>query len=201
MKLHYAATSPYVRKVMIAAHECGLAERLELLATTPETVIEDVVADNPLAQIPTLVTDEGTRIYDSTVICEYFDTTSGTGLFPAAGPERWAALTRHSLGQGVMDATIARNRERNRPEGERSKAWDDKKRVEIGRALDALEAQGSAMPLDADIGTIGVAAAIAYIDLRIPDEDWRASRPALAAWYAAFAERPSMQATDFAQFT
>ncbi len=42
MKLHWASTSPYVRKVMVAAHELGVADRFELVATTPQTVIDDV---------------------------------------------------------------------------------------------------------------------------------------------------------------
>ncbi len=37
MKLFYAPTSPYVRKVMAVAHEAGLADKIELLfsGTTP----------------------------------------------------------------------------------------------------------------------------------------------------------------------
>ena len=197
MKLHYAETSPYVRKVMVVAHECGLADRLDLVATTPETVVDDVKADNPLAQIPTLVTEGGERIFDSTVICEYLDAMAGTGIFERDGPGRWTALTRHALGQGLTDAVINRNRERRRPEAERSAAWDDKKRAEIGRTLDALEAAAASLPTGAEIGAIGVAVALAYLDLRFPDDGWRTDRPSLAAWYEAYAERPAMRATAF----
>jgi glutathione S-transferase len=31
MKLYYSATSPYARKVMVVAHEVGVADRIELL--------------------------------------------------------------------------------------------------------------------------------------------------------------------------
>lgn len=197
MKLHYAETSPYVRKVMVVAHECGLADCLDLVPTTPETVVDDVKADNPLAQIPTLVTESGERIFDSTVICEYLDAMAGAGIFERDGPARWTALTRHALGQGLIDALNARNRERRRPETERSPAWDAKKRAEIVRALDALEAAAPTLPTGAEIGAIGIAVALAYHDFRWSDDDWRGGRPALTAWYEAYAARPAMRATAF----
>jgi len=46
-----------------------------------------------------------------------------------------------------------------------------------------------------DIGQIAVAVALGYRDFRFADDDWRPRRPKLAAWYATFAERPSMRAT------
>ena len=98
MKLHWAPTSPYARKVLVVAHECGLAERLELVATTPETVEADLSGANPLGRIPALITEEGAALYDSTVICEYLDHRSGRGLFPPPGPKRWTVLRRHALG-------------------------------------------------------------------------------------------------------
>ncbi len=61
MKLHWSPRSPYVRKVMIVAHETGLADRLErvrsVVAMSKPNL--DVMRDNPLGKIPTLVTDDG----------------------------------------------------------------------------------------------------------------------------------------------
>ena len=45
------------------------------------------------------------------------------------------------------------------------------------------------------IGEISVACALGYLDFRMPDLDWKSSRPTLAAWYAKFCEYPSMKAT------
>ncbi len=75
MKLHWSPRSPFVRKVMIAAHELGLADRITcvrtVVATTrPHAALMD---ENPLSKIPTLVLDDGTVLYDSPVICEYLD--------------------------------------------------------------------------------------------------------------------------------
>ena len=45
------------------------------------------------------------------------------------------------------------------------------------------------------IGSIAVAVALAHLDFRFADDFWRNGRPRLAAWYAGFAKRPSMQLT------
>jgi len=70
MKLHWSPRSPFVRKVMIAAHETGLVNRLTCVRTVvamtaPNT---NLLCDNPLSKIPTLVLDDGSPLYDSVVI-------------------------------------------------------------------------------------------------------------------------------------
>ena len=60
----------------------------------------EVMATNPLNKIPTLILDDGTALYDSRVICEYFDTLhDGPRLFPADAGARWTALRRQALAQ------------------------------------------------------------------------------------------------------
>ena len=75
MKLHWSPRSPYVRKVMVFAHETGLADRLELRRSVVGTakVCIELLPDNPLNKIPTLILDDGSPLYDSLVICEYLD--------------------------------------------------------------------------------------------------------------------------------
>ncbi|HLY90910.1 MAG TPA: glutathione S-transferase N-terminal domain-containing protein, partial [Acetobacteraceae bacterium] len=96
MKLHWSPRSPYVRKVMVVAHELGLADRIETVrtvvgGTTPHL---ELMRENPLGKIPTLVLEDGTILYDSPVICEYLDTLhAGEKLFPA-GSENWTARRR-----------------------------------------------------------------------------------------------------------
>jgi len=194
LKLHWAPTSPYVRKVMVAAHELGLADRFDLVPTTPERVVADVGSVNPLGQIPTLVLPDGSAIFDSLVIVEYLDDLAGGTLVPRAGPERWPVLTLHALGHGVIDAANRRVNELRRPAAEISQRLLELKRAEIGRALDRLERT----PLDAarvDVAAIAIAVALGYLDYRFPGEAWRHGRAALAEWYRRFSDRPSMRAT------
>ena len=100
MKLHWSPRSPYVRKVMVVAHELGLAERLECVRTVVGGTVPhlELMRENPLGKIPTLVLTDGTILDDLPVICEYFDTLhDGPKLFPT-GPDRLTALRRLALG-------------------------------------------------------------------------------------------------------
>ena len=69
MKLLYTPTSPFARKVRVLAHELGLADAIELVPTDLAAEAPELVAHNPLAQVPTLIRDDGTALYDSPVIC------------------------------------------------------------------------------------------------------------------------------------
>lgn len=201
MKLRHSPTSPFVRKVMVLAHEAGLAGRIETVPTAPGADEETLARDNPLGKVPALVTDDGAVLYDSAVICEYLDSLhDGVRAFPAAGAARWTALCRQALADGILDAAVLRRYEELRPAAQQSAEWIERQQRKVARGLDALEADaaagglaGPAGPLS--IGDIAVACALGYLDLRYPGEDWRGGRPALAAWYAGAAKRPSMAAT------
>ncbi len=179
---------------MVAAHELGLADSLELIPTSRETVTADVAADNPLGRIPTLITDAGERVYDSLVIAEYLNDRARGALFPP-GAQRWRALTRHALGQGMIDATITRFHEMNRPTSMRS--GDELARIEaeLKRAVEALNAAPATNAQQPTIGDIGVAVALAYLDYRFAEFGWRTGRAGLGRWHENFSARPSMRAT------
>jgi len=199
MKLFFSPSSPYVRKCMVVAHEVGLVDRIERLASAANPINRDrtIVAVNPLGKVPTLITDEGVALYDSRVICEYLNALGGGSLVPASGAARWQVLTEQSLGDGILDAALlARYEGAMRPEPLRWADWLDGQLLKINTALDQLETRWMPHlggPLD--IGVVATACALGYLDFRFADMGWRASRPALASWYAAFAERPSMRAT------
>ena len=109
MKLRYSQASPYVRKVLMVAHEVGLADRIELSPTNVWAPDSPIVRDNPLAKIPTLLTEDGLVLFDSPVIAEYLDSLhEGRRLFPAAGRARWVALRQQAVGDGICDAAVLR---------------------------------------------------------------------------------------------
>ena len=58
-----------------------------------------------------------------------------------------------------------------------------------------FEAEAAALEGDPDIGNIAVGCALGYIDLRMPDFDWRADAPRLTNWYEGFAKNPFMTET------
>ena len=102
MKLHWSPRSPFVRKVMIVAHELGVADHITCVRTVVATTRPhlELMRENPLSKIPTLVLDDDTVIYNSPVICEYLDHTYGPRLIPARFAERMSALRRQALGDG-----------------------------------------------------------------------------------------------------
>jgi glutathione S-transferase len=199
MKLHYNRASPFVRKVMAVAIETGLDDRLEPVSRmmTPVKPDADLAKDNPLGKVPCLVTDDGATLYDSPVICEYLDSLHhGPKMFPGAGPARWKALRRQAEGDGIMDAgVLARYETFLRPQERRWPEWIEGQKGKFRRALDSLEAEAEDFGDSADIGTIAIGCALGYLDFRYADEDWRATRPGLAAWFERFSKRPSMART------
>lgn len=201
MKLWYSSASPFVRKVMIVAHETGQAGDIEIVPVTNSVVKRDeqLAADNPVSKIPTMVLDDGQALFDSRVICAYLDARhSGTRLVPASGAERWRAMTLEALGDAIMDAAVASRYEMTvRPEEARWQGWLDGQMLKITTALDRLDKDWTGtLKGPVTVGTAAIGSALGYLDFRFPDFDWRAGRPALADWYSVFAMRDSMKASD-----
>ena len=193
MKLYYSPTSPYVRKVVACAIACGIDKRITRVTTNPHDSPPELLADNPLSKVPCLVTGDGLALFDSPVICEYLDYVGTGSLFPPQGPLRWRALKLQAIGDGIMDAAVGRRGEMGRPH-EAARATAMARQAEaVRRALDKLEAIPLADHLD--IGTITVACALGYLDLRFADDAWREGRPQLAGWYAAVQQRPEIAGT------
>ncbi|MGH1481037.1 MAG: glutathione S-transferase [Geminicoccales bacterium] len=199
MKLHFALASPYVRKVRAVAIELGLDDRIELLerAITPVSPEEALNADNPLGKIPCLIADDGQAFYDSRVICEYLDSlTNGKKMLPEEGVVRFTALRRQALADGILDAAVGKRYETFlRPGDVQWQPWIEAQTAKYNQALDQLEGDAASFGETVDIGTIAIACAAGYMDFRYGGENWRKGRDNLAAWYGAFAKRPSMMTT------
>lgn len=199
MKLFYTPTSPFVRKVLVAAHELGLADRIEttLLRPTPTKADPTLSRINPLNKIPALVLDGGAALYDSRVICEYLDSLGGGRLIPAAGEERWRVLRQQALADGILDAAILLFYERvQRPAEFHWPPWLDGQAEKARQGLDALETEVASFPEPVDLAQIAAAITLGWLEFRAPLGDLRATHPRLFAWYDRFRERPSMKATE-----
>ncbi|MES1154086.1 MAG: glutathione S-transferase family protein [Rhodanobacter sp.] len=204
MKLLYQTHSPYARKVLVAAHELGLQHRIEVIhhETSPTRRNDEVFALNPLGKVPVLIADDGLALFDSNVICEYLDGLhAGAKLIPQEHGARFRALRRQALAQGMADAGIAARWEaERRPAPSRWPPMLQGQLDKIAAACDFLEQElGDAPRAETlpDVGDIALATALSWIAFRdvYPFAD---GRPRLAAWYARFGQRPSMQATTLA---
>ncbi|MBT2333083.1 glutathione S-transferase [Variovorax paradoxus] len=197
MRLHWSPKSPYVRKVMVCAHELGLLPRLELVRSVAAMLKPNPVlmADNPLSKIPTLVLADGRTLFDSAVICEYLNDTAGGALFPVHGDARWQALRWHALGDGLLDVLILwRNeRERELPLQVLMDAFELKTRASLKLLDDEAKALGDA-PFC--IGHVALGCALGYLDYRFGMLGWRGLAPRLAAWFEVLRARPSFQSSE-----
>lgn len=193
MKLFYSSASPFVRKVMATAIAAGVEARIERLTTNPWESPAELLAHNPLAKVPCLITEEGLVLFDSPVICEFLATFGDDTLMPASGTARWRMLKQQAIADGIMDAGILRRMESTRPEEEaRGKVMERQRRI-VQDGLNALEAEPPDDMLD--IGTISIACCLGWLDFRFAHEPWREKRPVLAAWYEAFSEQPALEQT------
>ena len=198
MKLWYSPASPFVRKVLVMAHETGLIEELELnlVASTAIQPDPELSKVNPLTKIPTLELEDGSTIFDSTVICEYLDTLhDGQKMIPD-DETRWNTLVTQSIGNGIMEAAVGvRYEQALRPQEHQWDVWMNGQFAKIDKALDVLETWRGARIQDMHIGSITVACALAYLDFRHGDRDWREGRPVLTQMLETFSRRTRMLQT------
>jgi len=199
LKLFYSPTSPYARKVAIVAIETGHDAIIERVSAAPHPIERDaaVVEFNPLGKVPTLLTNDGLSLFDSRVIAEYLDAHSrGRRVFPPAGPPRWQALAQQALGDGLLDAALLiRYEQTARPPEHRWPLWQERQFDKVRSALGRIEEWSGELGQELTIGTITLACALGYLDLRFPDVDWRAGHRGAGEWLAIIERRESIAAT------
>lgn len=194
MKLYHSPTSPFVRKVMACAIMHGLDAQIALVPTNAHASPDELTADNPLSRVPCLVTEDGFALYDSPVICEYLDEISqDIPMLPPKGAGRWRALKLQALGDGMMDAAVGRLLESRRPSDAARETFIARQKGIVARCLDHLEADVPAT--HPDLGTLTIACALGYLDLRFADDAWRDAHPKLAAWFEKISELPALART------
>lgn len=200
MTLFHSPLSPFVRKVMVVLHETGQVDRVTVQSVniTPVSPDADLNQGNPSGKIPALRLEDGSVLHDSRVIIDFLDQQHvGNPLIPREGSARWRRLTLASQADALMDAAVLTRYETFlRPEEKRWDQWVEAQTQKIRRGLADLEENHYAEIASAfDVASIGVACALGYIDLRMPDFGWREQQPKLAAWYAEVSQRASMKAT------
>ena len=197
MKLHWSPKSPYVRKVMICAHELGCTDQLLLVRSVAAMLNPNpaIMADNPLGKIPTLVLDDGSTLFDSRVICEYLNERYAGALFPKEAATKWQALRWQAFGDGLLDALILWRNERERVEP--LTPLIDAFQVKTLTSLAQLELETDALSASHfAIGHITLVCALGYLDFRFDALAWRSRTPRLAAWFANQSMRESLRITS-----
>lgn len=195
MKLYYSKPSPFSRKVRASAILLGLDRDIELIDTDAYSNPPELHRANPLGLIPTLVTNDGFTFFESPVICEYLNgIAKDLPVIPSAGAQRLAGLRLEALGDGIMTAAVLRRGLSTQAKLPEDHVMILRRKAAVARTLDVLEAEP--LSLHANIGSIAVACALGYLDLRFADEPWRENRPRLAAWFEEISKLDCIRLTD-----
>lgn len=196
MKLFMSPTSPFVRKVRVVIRERGLADQVEEIAVVPVEGRSDLVAVNPLSQIPALIDDDGQAWNDSLLISAWLDAkAAGPGLLPPAGTDAyWTVRRVETAAQGLFDTMARLVYEGRRPETERSPFWVQRWQDNLVRAFAQADAS-CPDPETFDMGSLSLAIAGSFCDFRLPHLGWRGTAPRVAALNQALEQRPSFQET------
>ncbi len=196
MKLRFSAGSPFVRKVWVAALETGLADSIKRVMVSPINPDDVTSSPSPLGKIPCLEADDGTVLYDSPVIMDYFNSLlDDNNLIPADGAAHWTTKRYQALGDGMLGCTVNIFVEKMRKPERQSRGWIAHNKAAVDRAIASLESEVDDLSDVIDAGTITLAVALSFVDKHFPDDAWRTDFPKLAAWSDAFNRRPSMRST------
>ena len=193
MQLYISLTSPYARKARMVALEKGLGDLVQIKAINLRDNPVDLWELNPLREIPTLRLESGEVLYDSRVICAYFEQLNDQPqLIPSQGIERFRILRLEALADGMTDAAVgalfARIDNGDQPDTPGIK----RKIAKIPAVLKVMQDSVADFEGQLNLGTIACGAALGYLDLRYDDLQWRSLVPDLAGWFEEFAKRPAM---------
>jgi glutathione S-transferase len=194
MLLYSSPATPFGRKVMVTILETGLQDRVEVVTASGHALATGTIPidQNPLGKIPVLLRDDGMALYDSRVICRYLDDLAGAELY-GQGEALWHTLVLEATADGILDAALLMVYEgRVRPADKQFPDWVEGQWAKVTRSLDLLEGRDLT---GMGMGHLALACALSYLDFRHGPRNWRDGRPALTAWEATIALRPSLQAT------
>jgi glutathione S-transferase len=194
MKLYASTTSPYARKVRICLIELGID--CDFIVESPSDSASHVARMNPLGKVPLLECDNGEPVFNSPMIVEYIDSLTPTQLIPSHPEQRWQVQRWHALGDGIIDAVVARMLEARRSPDKQDLSFISKQEGKVAAALlFAAEHYSGGPYLFGDrfcLADIALGVALDYIDFRYP-HDWRVTQPQLAAWHSSINQRSSFR--------
>ena len=201
MRLIGMLDSPYVRRVAVSMKLMGVAFDHEPVSVFRQ--FDAFAAVNPIVKAPTLVTDDGVVLMDSTLILEHVERLADPAR--RLTPEN---LVAHALSQRLIglslaacEKTVSIVYERNlRPAEKQHEPWLERVRGQLFAAYDLLEVEiggpGAWLtddrPMQADVTA---AVAWRFTHFAVPDLAWPKAHPRLEAFSARAEALPEFAAT------
>jgi glutathione S-transferase len=192
--LYYSPRSPYARKVRILLIEKAIL--CELQEVDPHVKQPEFLQISPLGRVPVFVDDNGTTLWDSTLIMEYLDELYP---IPAFYPShsRWRCRQWEELADTLGDSIVglwSEQRDGKHANPDRQARYQST----ITRLLTVLEQQIISSHYVFDKTFTAVDAAVVsfldYYSLRF-GEAWQQQYPQLHQWISRLYERESVRST------
>jgi len=172
LKLFFSHASPFARKCRIAIRLKSLLSQTDEIEATPLQNPPELLAANPIAQVPSLILENGIAVSNSPLICTYIDKI-GTGK-SIYGSDELAIRRLENLGDAIMETAVKIRLEQLRPEGEKSPSWIKRWQDNLERTLIFAEKEVNNIDLNQlNIGNISIVCALSYLDLRFPEYEWK----------------------------
>ena len=198
MKLYVSPATPFGRLTRIVLREKGLEDRVEEVIVNPYEDPADLIAANPVGQVPALLRDDGDAIIDSRLIAAWLDhlESSAPALLPAGGPERMAVRNLEALAASTLDKGVALLMEKRRPADVQYDTYINRWTEQTLRGVAALPLHIETSPAPVTLGTLMAGCLLDWLDFRHPNIGWRDRAPTLVSWLAEMKTRPSFAATE-----
>ena len=198
MKLIANPFSPFSRKVRIVLAEKRMD--YDFVVDNPGDAATRVPEYNPLGKIPVLVLDDDTTLFDSRVIVEYLDNASPVArLIPDETRHRIQVRRWEALADGCTDAAVLIVMEKRRAAEKQSAEWSARQQGKIDRALKAMSEELAGKTWCSgdlyNLSDIAVGCALGFLDLRLPDLNWRRLYPNLGKLADKLAQRAPFKDT------
>lgn len=196
MKLYGSPFSPYVRKARVLLAEKEI--KCEFEVEDPWPAESRIPTMNPLGKVPVLQIGPEKFLFESAHVTHFIDNLDGKPLQPKTAAGYWQSQWWQALGNGMIDATIARVLETRRPADKQMPEKMQREEARIARAFatadQAYEGDRFLVGAKFTLADLVMGVACQYIDLRYPHA-WRAQHPRLREWSAGITERQSFVAT------
>lgn len=147
MELYSIDWSPFARKVRIAAIERDIESNIKLITAnigfadkTLKRTKSNLTNFNPSGRVPTLITDDGQSIYDSTVIVHYLDTIGDKAhVIPNDNYKKVICLKFNTLVDEVIDSLRHISLENRREEKIRLPNWLEALDEKVRKGIEVIE--------------------------------------------------------------
>jgi glutathione S-transferase len=196
MKLFGSPFSPYARKARVLISEKNIP--CEFVIEDPWPADSRIPGMNPLGKVPVLQIGPDNYLFESALVVHYLDHLDGKPLPPTDAAGYWQSQWWQALGNGMIDATIARILESRRPADKQMPEKMAREEARIARAFATAAGayRGGQFLAGSKFGLADLVLGVAfqYIDIRYPHA-WRGRHPQLGHWFEGIAARKSFEET------